>query len=79
MKISGVGRCLDEALYIVFGSEDYIDEQLSYIREWLGKPCKCPDKREKVNRLWRWAKRVNGGDVANAEHYLDEILEFEGT
>lgn len=79
MRVTGVGRWLDEALAKVFLTEYEIDEQLSYIREWMGKPCNCPGKRSKVNRLWRWAQRINDGRIADAEKYLDELLTEELT
>lgn len=77
MIITGVGRWLDDALATVFGEGEEAEEQLEDIREWLGKPCNCPDKRTKSNRLWRWAKRVNDGDAVNAEKYLSELLDEE--
>ena len=44
------------------------------VTRWLGRPCGCAKRREKLNELSRWAKRVIGGKTENAEEYLEEII-----
>jgi len=44
------------------------------VEEWLGRPCKCKERQEKLNQLGRWASRVIRGRVENAKKYLISIL-----
>jgi hypothetical protein len=30
------------------------------VEQWLGRPCGCAERQEKLNKLSRWAKRVLG-------------------
>lgn len=30
------------------------------VKEWLGAPCGCKERQEKLNKLGRWAKRIMG-------------------
>lgn len=45
------------------------------VTRWLGRPCKCSERREKLNELGRWAKRVADGKLERAKEYLERILE----
>jgi hypothetical protein len=42
---------------------------------WLGKPCRCGEYIERLNQLDRWARRVVGGKLDKAKHYLQQILD----
>ena len=44
------------------------------VEAWVGGPCNCADRREKLNQLWRWAARVLDGKTEKAEMYLDGII-----
>jgi hypothetical protein len=44
------------------------------VSRWLGHPCNCPERVEKLNRLHRWAVRVVGGRLLNAREYLEQII-----
>lgn len=44
------------------------------VEKWLGRPCGCKERKEKLNRLSRWAKRIVLGQTDKAEEYLDEML-----
>lgn len=44
------------------------------VSKWLGKPCRCPEYRDKLNQLDSWARRIAVGKVAKAKHYIEEIL-----
>lgn len=47
------------------------------VTEWLGEPCKCLERQEKLNRLDAWARRVIKGRTARARLYLESIMEEE--
>lgn len=47
------------------------DERVS---AFLGKPCGCPKRREKLNQLSRWAKRILRGDTDDAKKHLEDII-----
>ncbi len=36
--------------------------------------CGCTERKEKLNQLHRWAKRVIGGKTEKAEQHLESIL-----
>lgn len=44
---------------------------------WLGRPCNCQERIDKLNQLSRWAKQTVNNRLKNAEQYLDQILEQE--
>ena len=45
------------------------------VSRWLGRPCVCPERRERLNRLHRWASRVISGKTEDAERHLSEMIE----
>lgn len=47
------------------------------VEKWLGKPCGCAERREKLNQLNAWMIRVLRGAVDDAEAYLNSMLEEE--
>lgn len=47
------------------------------VESWLGRPCNCPDRQERLNQLDAIARRVIIGRVRGAIAYLDEILNGE--
>ena len=42
------------------------------VSKWLGRPCRCPERKEKLNLLSIWAKRKLLGKPTQD---LEEILE----
>lgn len=44
------------------------------VSRWLGRPCGCAERREKLNALGAWAKRVAAGRAANARRWLRVIM-----
>lgn len=44
------------------------------ISEWLGRDCGCGERKEKLNQLDLWARRVIRGKIDNAHNYLDRII-----
>lgn len=49
------------------------------VERWLGRPCNCPERREKLNRLGRWASRILVGKLDNAVQHLENIIHEERT
>ena len=47
------------------------------VERFLGKPCKCPERRQKLNMLGAWAKRVLTGKTDDAEKHLLNIMNEE--
>ncbi len=66
----GLGDRVEQAISIIGVSS-------SVISKWVGKPCGCPERKEKLNRLGRWATRVLRGCFDNAEKYLNEMVSEE--
>ena len=44
------------------------------VESWLGRPCGCTRRQEKLNQLDRWARRILGGKTEEAEKHLEDIL-----
>lgn len=44
------------------------------VERWLGVPCGCEDRQEKLNQLHAWAKRVIKGRTDRAVEYINEML-----
>jgi hypothetical protein len=44
------------------------------VTAWIGRPCKCPERQEKLNELSRWAKRIVSGKTEKAKEYLEELI-----
>lgn len=44
------------------------------VEEWLGRPCGCDERQEKLNQLHRWAKRLVQGKTKKAYQYFRNML-----
>lgn len=44
------------------------------VEEWVGSPCGCQERKQKLNALDAWARRVARGQVQRAGHYLAVIM-----
>ena len=67
----GLGDRVSQALSLVGITEERVSK-------WLGRPCGCAKRREKLNQLGAWAARVIGGQSASNEEsvkHLDEIID----
>lgn len=49
------------------------------VQSFLGKPCSCKKRRDKLNQLDSWARRVVSGKVEDAKRYLEGIIGSEGS
>jgi hypothetical protein len=45
------------------------------VSRWVGAPCGCKERQEKLDAVTYWAIRVMQGKVESAEKYLDNIME----
>jgi hypothetical protein len=43
------------------------------VSRWLGGPCGCEARRQKLNQLTYWAQRVVTGRTDRARYYLSSI------
>ncbi len=44
------------------------------VEGWLGEPCNCRERQEKLDQLSRWACRVARGKVDGAFGFLRSIM-----
>ena len=44
---------------------------------WLGRPCNCDERKQKLNQLSVWARRVAKGKTDRAKEYLNRIMGVE--
>ena len=44
------------------------------VSKWMGRPCRCDERQEKLNQLSRWAKRILMGQTEDADKLLTEII-----
>ena len=65
---TGLGDRAEQALQMIGITEDRVNK-------WLGRPCGCKERREKMNQLGSWVTRVLGGKTDDAEKYLDEMVQ----
>lgn len=47
------------------------------VERWVGAPCGCEERKQKLNALDAWARRVLAGRKAKAKSYLYSILGIE--
>lgn len=52
-----------------------IDE--ATVSAWVGRPCGCDERREKLNRLGAWAARIIRGRLDDACRFLSDIMRVE--
>lgn len=44
------------------------------VERWLGRPCGCLERKEKLNELHGWAKKVLTGKCQDAEEHLNDLI-----
>jgi len=67
----GLGDRVGQALALVGITEERVSK-------WLRRPCRCKERKERLNQLGRWARRVLSGRREKAEEYLNAIIGEEG-
>jgi hypothetical protein len=68
--MTGLGDAVENALQIVGITPEGVED-------WLGRPCGCEERKEKLNQLSAWASRICKGKLDKAKEYLSNILEEE--
>lgn len=63
----GIGDTVHEALQAVGLTPERVER-------WIGSPCGCEERRQKLNRLGWWAARVLRGSKDRAVEFLEEML-----
>ncbi len=63
-----LGDMLSQALSTVGITEEKVSN-------WLGRPCNCAERREKLNAVTLWAQRIIDGKLEDAEKHLDTIMD----
>lgn len=63
----GLGDLMEKALTTVGLTKDRVES-------WLGEPCGCKERKEKLNQISAWAKRILRGKVDHAREFLNGIL-----
>jgi hypothetical protein len=66
----GLGDKVEQALKTVGITEERVSR-------WLGRPCGCRGRKEKLNKLGNWMARVLGGG-ATPEEGRKELAEMTG-
>lgn len=61
------GDIMEQALEMIGISQERVSR-------WIGKPCGCQERKEKLNQLHRWAIRVVTGRTKQAKEFLEQIL-----
>lgn len=44
------------------------------VERWLGVPCGCKERQQKLNMLDTWSRRVLAGKVSRAVEFLDGLM-----
>lgn len=44
------------------------------VSEWMGRPCSCPEKKEKLNNLHRWAENAAKETADKARALLGKLI-----
>ena len=45
------------------------------VSAWLGRDCRCAERRQRLDALGHWAARVLAGKLGDARHWLRLIVE----
>lgn len=63
-----LGDAVESALKMVGITEERVSN-------WLGRPCGCTERKEKLNSLGMWAQRVLSGKTDDAVKHLDTLID----
>ena len=62
---------LGDHLSIALGMIGVTEERVT---RWLGVPCGCKERRDKLNALGAWTQRVISGKTDRAEEHLNGLM-----
>ena len=63
-----IGTAVESALSLVGISSERVET-------WLGKPCNCKERKEKLDQLGHWASRVLRGRTKQAKEFLFRMID----
>lgn len=66
-----LGDLIENALNLVG-----VDKAL--VERWVGGPCGCKERKEKLNALGYWSRRIVRGKLDKAQSYLSKIMGLGG-
>lgn len=66
----GLGDHIERALSLVGVTPDLVES-------WVGRPCGCQERKDKLNALGHWAGRVLRGRVGQAREYLLQVMNHD--
>lgn len=66
MPCGGLGDEVEKALVTVGVTKELVER-------WLGE-CRCQERRERLNTLGSWARRVLAGKVSDAKEWLTKLM-----
>ena len=44
------------------------------VGQWVGKPCNCIERKQRLNALSNWAIRIMQGKNGRAKEHLEELI-----
>ncbi len=81
MELLNQSKSIQSSLKQKGGLGDLVETALSsvgvtkeVVEAWVGKECGCRERKEKLNQLTFWARRVMSGIKDKAEEHLNNIL-----
>lgn len=66
-QTSGLGHLIEHALTVVGITKERVEH-------WIGTPCRCSERIDRLNALGYWARRVIAGKIDGANKYLESLL-----
>lgn len=66
-QMTGLGDLIEGALSKVGITHDRVDA-------WLGRPCGCAERKERLNRLFSWARSIEETPSEEAVAKVEEIF-----
>ncbi len=63
-----IGDIMEQALERIGISQERVSR-------WIGKPCGCAERKQRLNQLHQWAIRVTKGRIEKAKEFLEQILD----
>lgn len=69
-KSRGLGDIVEQALTAV-------GITTSRVEKWLGMPCSCTERKNKLNKLGEWASRAIFGNKDRAQEELDQLIKVK--
>ena len=65
-KARGLGDLVESSLTNVGITSERVER-------WLGVPCGCAERKQKLNQLGQWAKQIAIGKTEDAKEHLEKI------